>query len=89
MLLKLLLELIVIVVFGALLSGFGLGLVFKSGFTTGGTDILNQILAKYGKMGLGKAMLLTDGIIILLSLEQLAIFPSLSCITSQTIFLCP
>ena len=62
------LELIVIVVFGALLSGFGLGLVFKSGFTTGGTDILNQILAKYGKMGLGKAMLITDGIIILLSL---------------------
>ena len=62
------LELIVVVVFGAVISGFGLGLVFKSGFTTGGTDILNQILAKYGKMGLGKAMLLTDGIIILLSL---------------------
>ena len=62
------LELIVVVVFGAVISGFGLGLVFKSGFTTGGTDTLNQILAKYGKMGLGKAMLLTDGIIILLSL---------------------
>ena len=62
------LELIVIVVFGAVISGIGLGLVFKSGFTTGGTDILNQILAKYGKMGLGKAMLLTDGLIILLSI---------------------
>lgn len=59
------LETIVIVVSGALISGLGLGLVFKSGFTTGGTDILNQIFSKYGKMGMGKAMLLTDGVIIL------------------------
>lgn len=61
------LELIVIVVFGAFLTGLGLGLVFKAGFTTGGTDILNQIISKYGKMEMGKAMLLTDGIIILCS----------------------
>lgn len=61
------LETVVIVAFGALISGVGLGLVFKAGFTTGGTDILNQILSKYGKMGIGKAMLLTDGFIILCS----------------------
>lgn len=61
------LEMVVIVAFGALISGVGLGLVFKAGFTTGGTDILNQILSKYGKMGIGKAMLLTDGFIILCS----------------------
>ncbi len=61
------LETIVIVVSGSLISGLGLGLVFKSGFTTGGTDILNQIFAKFGKMGMGKAMLLTDGVIILAS----------------------
>lgn len=61
------LETIVIVVSGALISGIGLGLVFKSGFTTGGTDILNQIFSKFGKMGMGKAMLLTDGVIILAS----------------------
>lgn len=59
------LEVVVIVVFGALITGIGLGLVFKSGFTTGGTDILNQIFSKYGKMGMGKSMLLTDGVIIL------------------------
>ena len=59
------LETVVIVVFGALITGIGLGLVFKSGFTTGGTDILNQIFSEYGKMGIGKAMLLTDGVIIL------------------------
>lgn len=58
---------IVIVVFGAVLSGFGLGLIFKSGFTTGGTDILNQIVSKYFKMSLGTSMFFTDGIIILAS----------------------
>lgn len=55
---------IIIVVFGAVIAGFGLGLIFKSGFTTGGTDILNQIVSKYFKMSLGTAMFFTDGIII-------------------------
>lgn len=62
------LEMIVIVVFGALVTGVGLGFVFKAGFTTGGTDILNQIMSKFAKVPLGKAMLLTDGLIILGSL---------------------
>lgn len=56
------------IICGALVSGLGLGLVFKSGFTTGGTDILNQIVSKYWKMNVGKAMFYTDGVIILISL---------------------
>lgn len=56
---------LLIVLFGAVLSGFGLGIIFKTGFTTGGTDILNQIVAKYGKISVGNSMFLTDGIIIL------------------------
>ena len=59
------LETVVIVVSGALISGLGLGFVFKSGFTTGGTDILNQIFSKFGRMSMGKAIVLTDGFIIL------------------------
>lgn len=51
--------------FGAAVTGFGLGLVFKSGFTTGGTDILNQIVSKYGHMSVGNSMIFTDGLIIL------------------------
>lgn len=62
------LEPLVIVLFGAVLTGFGLGLIFKAGFTTGGTDILNAIVSKYGKMSMGSSMYLTDGIIILISL---------------------
>ena len=61
-------ETIVIVLFGAVITGIGLGLIFKAGFTTGGTDILNQIVSKYCKMSIGKAMLFTDGTIILVSL---------------------
>ena len=37
-------ETVVVVLFGAVISGVGFGLIFKSGFTTGGTDILNQIV---------------------------------------------
>ena len=40
-------EVVVTVICGSILCGFGLGFVFKSGFTTGGTDILNNIVSKY------------------------------------------
>ena len=51
-------------IFGGVCYGFGAGLVFKSGFTTGGTDILNQILSKYLKTTIGKSMLMSDGLIV-------------------------
>ncbi len=60
-------ESIMIVIVGAVMTGFGLGLIFKAGFTTGGTDILNQIVSKFGKMSIGNAMIITDGLIILAS----------------------
>ena len=52
---------------GGLLFGLGAGLIFRAGFTTGGTDIINQILSKYLKITLGKSMLLSDGLIVLSS----------------------
>lgn len=58
-------ELIVVAIFGAVLSGLGYGLVFKAGFTTGGTDILNQILVKYMKVSMGNAMIIIDGLVVL------------------------
>lgn len=57
-------DVFLIVIIGAAATGFGLGLVFKSGFSTGGTDILNQIFSKYFKTSIGTAMFFTDGIII-------------------------
>lgn len=60
-------EKIVAVGLGAVLAGLGYGLIFRAGFTTGGTDILNQIISKFFKMTIGNAMLFGDGIIILSS----------------------
>ncbi len=59
------LELIVIAALGGFLSGIGYGIIFKSGFTSGGTDILNQIMEKYLHIPISKSMILVDGIITL------------------------
>lgn len=58
-------EMIVIAIFGAVIAGFGYGLVYKTGFTTGGTDIINQIISKYTKKSIGSSMQITDGLIVL------------------------
>lgn len=58
-------DLLLIVLFGGVLSGISSGIVFKYGFTTGGSDILNQIVAKYFKTSIGTSMLFTDGLIVL------------------------
>lgn len=55
-------------VFGGVLLGFGLGLIFKSRATSGGSDIIAMIIAKYTKMQLGKLMIYVDSIIVLLAL---------------------
>ncbi len=56
---------LILALFGGLLYGFGAGLVFKAGFTTGGTDILNQIVSKYAKISIGNSMIIVDGLIVL------------------------
>ncbi len=60
-------QLLISAVFGGVLYGLGIGMIFKAGFTSGGTDILNQILNKYLKLSIGKSMLCTDGTITLSS----------------------
>jgi len=54
-------------IFGGIIYGFGTGLIFRGGFTSGGTDILNQIFSKYTKASIGKSMLATDGLIVISS----------------------
>ena len=60
-------ELLLISVFGGVVYGFGAGMIYKAGFTTGGTDIINQILSKYLKISIGNSMLYCDGTIVLLT----------------------
>lgn len=59
-------NLLLISLIGGVSVGVASGIVFKSGFTTGGTDILNQIVSKYFKVSIGTSMLMTDGIIVLI-----------------------
>lgn len=58
-------NLLLSVIFGGIIYGFGAGLVFKGGFTTGGTDIVNQIISKYFHTSMGNAMIFSDGLIVL------------------------
>jgi len=60
-------QLLLSTIFGGVLFGFGAGIIFKAGFTTGGTDIINQLLSKYLKISIGKSMLISDGLIVLSS----------------------
>ena len=60
-------KILLMAIMGGVFYGFGAGLVFKAGFTTGGTDILNQIISKYGKMSMGQSMLVSDGLIVIMS----------------------
>lgn len=57
-------DLLLITLVAGLIRGVGYGLTFKMGFTTGGTDILNQIVAKYLHTSIGNAMLIVDGSIV-------------------------
>ncbi len=57
-------DILLATIFGGVVYGFGAGLVFKAGFTTGGTDIINQILSKYLKISIGTSMLMSDGLIV-------------------------
>jgi uncharacterized membrane-anchored protein YitT (DUF2179 family) len=55
-------------VFGGVLVGFGLGLIFKARATSGGSDIIAMIIAKYTRIQLGQLMIYVDSTIVLLSL---------------------
>lgn len=50
-------------IFGGIVVGGGLGLVFKGKASTGGTDLLAQIITKYTGLTLGTSVLLIDGLI--------------------------
>jgi uncharacterized membrane-anchored protein YitT (DUF2179 family) len=58
-------ELLVIALFGGILSGIGYGLIYKTNFNTGGTDIITEIVSKYTKVSLGKATWVSDGLVVL------------------------
>ncbi|WP_436837192.1 YitT family protein [Planococcus shenhongbingii] len=51
--------------FGGILVGAGLGIVFRGKASTGGTDLAAQIITKYTGFTLGTSVALIDGLIVL------------------------
>ena len=52
------------IIIGGALCGAGLGLIFSSNGSTGGTDIIGMIITKYKNISIGRAMLMLDFFII-------------------------
>lgn len=52
-------------VVGGFIYGIAIGLIFKSGATSGGSDIISMILHKYTKISLGTLVLIVDSCITL------------------------
>ena len=52
------------VILGAVLCGFGLGIVFTHNGSTGGTDIIAAMVAKYSTVSFGRTMVYCDVLII-------------------------
>jgi uncharacterized membrane-anchored protein YitT (DUF2179 family) len=54
--------------FAGVFTGIGLGIIFRSGGTTGGVDIIARLVHKYYGWGMGKTMFLFDACVISISL---------------------
>lgn len=51
--------------YGGALTGLGMGLVFRSGGTTGGTDMAAAVLRTYTGINIGQLLFLVDGAVVL------------------------
>ena len=60
------LEMIIIAVIGGILAGIGYGLIYKSGYSTGGTDVIGLLVCKYSKISMGSAMMFVNIAIIVI-----------------------
>ncbi|GEK34969.1 YitT family protein [Kurthia sibirica] len=51
-------------IYGGILTGIGLGLVFRANGSTGGTTIIGQLLKKYFRLSSGYAQLIIDAVVV-------------------------
>lgn len=56
-------NLLLATVFGTLISGIGMGIVFNQNASTGGTDIIAKIINKFFHLDIGKSLLIVDFLI--------------------------
>ncbi len=66
-------DLLLCALWGGVVTGVGLGLVFRTGGNTGGTDIIAQLLAKKLSQPVGTMMIVVDGFIIVASVPVFSV----------------
>lgn len=74
-------------IFGGVLNGIGCGIVLRRGGSQGGLDILSRIIAKYSNVSVGKASLVVNVIIVIVSGfifdSEIALFTIISMFASM------
>jgi uncharacterized membrane-anchored protein YitT (DUF2179 family) len=82
-------DLLLAALYGGAISGIGMGLVFKAGGNTGGTDIVAQLLSRRFPFGVGQIMLVVDaGVTTLAALEfgpKLALYGAVSIVVATVV----
>jgi uncharacterized membrane-anchored protein YitT (DUF2179 family) len=54
-------------IYGGIVAGLGTGIVLRSGGTTGGTDLVARLIAKYLPITVGQALLGADSVVIIMA----------------------
>jgi uncharacterized membrane-anchored protein YitT (DUF2179 family) len=71
-------DLFLVTLFSSIIMGAGIGLVFRYGGSTGGSEIPQYMLLKYAKMPLSTSLIIIDGAVI-------ALGPTVGLITGETV----
>jgi len=76
------------VLWGGALAGIGMGMVFRVGGNTGGTDIVAQLLTKKFSLGVGQLMLLVDAAVLIVAAlkfgPELALYGAVAVFVTTT-----
>lgn len=59
-------EVLLASIFGGVIMGVGVGLIFRSRSSSGGSDVIASILSKYTKIPLGTQLMIVDSVIVLI-----------------------
>jgi len=61
-------DMVLAALFGGILGGVGLGLIFKTNATSGGTDIISMIVHKYLHIPIARSMMFVESVIVIIGL---------------------
>lgn len=83
-------DLLLASIYGGVIGGIGLGLVFRFRGTTGGTDLIASLINYYTGISVGEGLLIADGVVVALAgiffNLEVALYAAVTIfITSQTI----